>query len=97
MNLLVDAGDDAARHAQKLDAEAEFRGKIDVGGRDMFDAFDHHGRQIGRRAKGQAGKQRQLVRGVAAANIQAGIGLGIAGFCASFSTSAKAAPSLPSR
>ena len=35
-------------------------------------------RQIGRGAEGQAGQQRQLVRGVAAADVQGGIGLGIA-------------------
>ena len=54
------------------------RGKGDIVGRDVLDAFHRHRGQIGRGAEGQAGEQRQLVRGVAAADIQRGIGFGIA-------------------
>lgn len=44
----------------------------------MGDALDGHAGKIGRGAEGKAGKQGQLVRGVAAADIEGGVGLGIA-------------------
>ncbi len=50
---------------------------MNIGGRDVLDAFDRHRAQIGRHAKGKTGKQRQLVRGISAAHVQRGIGFGI--------------------
>src|SRR6185312_5650222 len=49
----------------------------DVGGRDVLDALDQHVVEVGRVAEGEARQQRQLVRGVAAADVERRIGLGI--------------------
>ena len=54
------------------------RRKADVVRRDLLDALHRHGGEIGRGAERQAGKQGELVRGVAAADVEGRIGLGIA-------------------
>ena len=94
-HLLLDAVCGAAGNPQKLDAEAELGGEMNVGGGDLLNALHRHAlAKVRRGTEHQAGKQRQLVRAdVAAADIQGGIGLHAwPSFCASFSTSAKSAP-----
>ena len=62
------------RNAKQFDAAAEFARETDILRRDMRDAFDRDVREIGSGFKGKARKQRELMRRVAAADIEFGIG-----------------------
>ncbi len=64
--------------AQQLDAVAELARELDVLRPDAADALDVHGREIDARAESHAGEDRELVRGVDAVDVEAGIGLGVA-------------------
>ena len=78
MHALFDALGGALRDAEQLDAKAEFVGRLDVGERDALDAFDVD--RLGRdaHAEGQRGENRELMRGVEAADVEGRIGLGVA-------------------
>ena len=78
VHALLDAALGAQRHAEQLDAVAEIAGRLDIGGRDRFDAFDIDQLEAHARAEGEAGEQRELVRRVEAADVEGGIGLGVA-------------------
>ena len=54
------------------------RAKRDVVRRDVGDALHRHAVEIGRGAEGQRRQQRELVGGVAAADVESRIGFGIA-------------------
>jgi len=60
-----------------FDAIAELARVADVVGRDVFDALHQHVLEVGRRTESETGKDRELVRGVAAADIERRIGLRI--------------------
>ena len=68
----------ALGHADQTDLVAERGGLADIGGHDMPDAGDVDLGEIDLRAKGEAGQDGELVRGVDAVNVKRGIGLGIA-------------------
>ena len=78
MHPLLDARIGATCDAQQLDAEAQLVGIVEIDRRDLPDAFDVDGGEIDRRAEGDGGQDRQLVRGIDAVDVEAGIGLGIA-------------------
>ena len=58
-------------------AVAELAGKSDVGGTHLVDARHGDAVEVGHGAEGKAGQQRQLMGGVAAADVERGIGFGI--------------------
>ena len=68
------------RHADQADTEAQGRRLGNVGGDHMADAGGGDMVEVQFGAKGQAGKDGQLVRGIDAVNVEARIGLGIAQF-----------------
>ena len=68
----------AHRDAEQLDAIAELVGGLEIGRRDRRDAFDIDRVGIDLGAEGEAGQDRELLRGVVAADVEGRIGLGIA-------------------
>ena len=78
MHALLDAGVGALRDAEELDAIAELVGGFEIGERDRLDALHMHRLGIDLGAEGEAGEDRDLVRGVEAADVEGRIGLGVA-------------------
>lgn len=68
----------ALGHGDQAHAITECRSFPDIGGEHMADAGDVHGGEIDFRAEGQAGEDRQLVRGVDAVDVEGRVRLGIA-------------------
>jgi len=68
-----------ARQSQELDAEAQLLGELDVHRGDVADAFDMDAGKIDPRAERRTGQHGELVGGVDAVDIEARIGLGVAG------------------
>jgi hypothetical protein len=62
----------------KLHAVTEFVGGIEIGERDRFDAFHMHRVGVHFGAESQAGEDRELVGGVKTADVEGGVGFGIA-------------------
>jgi hypothetical protein len=74
VHALFDALLGALRDAEQLDAVAElFRG-LEIRQRDRLDAFDVDRVCVDRRAEGERGQDRELVRGVEAADVERWIG-----------------------
>jgi hypothetical protein len=67
---------DAARDAEQLNAIAELAREADIIERDVLDTFHQHVLEIRRRAEGEARQDRELVRRVAAADIERRISFG---------------------
>ena len=78
MHALLDAAVGLHRHAQKLDAVAEFARGVEIGERDRRDAFDIDRAGIELGAEREARQDRKLLRGVVAFDVEGRIGLGIA-------------------
>ena len=78
MHALLDAGVGALRDAEQLHAIAELVGGFEIGERDRLDAFHMHRVGVDLGAEGDAGQDRDLVRGVEAADVEGRIGLRIA-------------------
>jgi hypothetical protein len=78
MHALLDAALGARGDAEQLDAIAEVVGGLDVGGRDGLDAFDIDGVERSAGAEGERRQKGELMRGVEAADVEGGIGFGIA-------------------
>ena len=78
MHALLDAGFGALRDAEQLHPVAEFIGGFEIGERDLFDPLDMHRLGIDLGAEGEAGQDRDLVRGIEAADVEGRIGLRIA-------------------
>ena len=78
MHALLDAAFGHERDAQQLDAVAEIVGGLDVGLRDALDALDVDLVEGDARAEGEARQQGELVGGVEAADVEGGIGFGVA-------------------
>ena len=78
MHALLDALRGPHRDAEQLDAIAEFLRRAQIFRRDRGDAFDIDRalRHLG--AEGEAGQDRQLLRGVVAVDVERRIGFGIA-------------------
>ena len=78
MHALLDAVVGARGDAEQLYAKTEFVGGGEVGERDRLDAFDADRIGVEPRAERQRRQDRQLVRGVEAADVEGRIGLGVA-------------------
>ena len=78
VHALLDAAFGHQRHAQQLDAVAQVVGRLDVRLRDALDALDMDLVEGDAGAEGQAGQQGELVRRVEPADVEGGIGFGIA-------------------
>jgi hypothetical protein len=78
MDPLLDAARLTRGDAEQLDAVAELLGVGDIERRDLADALDVDALQVDLAAEGERGQDGQLVRGVDAVDIEAGIGLGVA-------------------
>ncbi len=65
-----------ARQRDQLDAEAERRGMVDVDAGDVADALDRDLGEVDPRAEGERRQDAELVRGIDAVDVEAGIGLG---------------------
>ena len=78
VHALLDAALGHERDAEQLDAVAEVVGGLDVGLRDALDALDVDLVEGDAGAERQARQQRQLVRGVEAADVEGGVGFGVA-------------------
>src|SRR5262249_6327163 len=78
MHALLDAVLGLARQPQQLDAKAELLGELDVLSRDAADAFYVDAGKVDLGAEGGARQHSELVGGVDAVDVEAGIGLGVA-------------------
>ena len=78
VHALLDAAFGHQRDAQQLDAVAEVVGGLDVRLRDALDALDVDLVEGDAGAEGEARQQGELVGGVEAADVEGGIGLGVA-------------------
>ncbi len=76
MHALLDAVTRLARQAQELYAEAQLLGELDVHGADVADAFDMHAGEVDLGAERGARQHGELVRGIDAVDVEAGVGLG---------------------
>jgi hypothetical protein len=65
-------------HAQELDAEPHVGGAADVLDGDGADALELHMAEVHLRAEGDGGQERELVAGVDAVHVEAGVGLEVA-------------------
>ena len=78
MHARLDAALGARRDAEQLDAVAHVLGRLDVGLADRLDALHVDLLEVELGAEGEARQDRELVRGIEAADVEGRIGLGIA-------------------
>ena len=78
MHPLLDAVSRLARQAQELYAIAELLGELDVHRGDVADALDMDAGEIDPDPERRTGQHGELVGGVDAVDVEAGIGLGVA-------------------
>ena len=78
MHALLDAVFGALGDAEQFYAEPEFVGGGEIGERDRLDAFDRDRARVDAGAEGERGEDRELMRGVEAADVEGRIGLGVA-------------------
>ena len=78
MHPCLDAAGGAHGDTQQLDAVAQVIGGLDIGLRDLLDAFDVDLVERHFRAECQTGQQRQFVRGVETADVERRIGFRVA-------------------
>ena len=79
MHPLLDAVARLSREPEQLDAIAELLGELDIHCGDATDALDVDALEVHLRAERRPREDRQLVRGIDAVDIEAGIGLGVTG------------------
>src|SRR3954454_24358177 len=77
MDALFDPVPGALRDAEQFYPEAEIFRRLEVGERHAFDAFDMDRFGVDRRGERKRGQDRELMRGVEAADIEARIGFGV--------------------